>query len=222
MTKATLGLTAAIFVLGLAGTGSAQPCMRLSCSSTQQCSVGTAGGSEGGRCCCNVQCSQHEGTTTCACTTTCQRSCSVQCPGCPCDSLAALRPDEQFHVTSATAKALSEHHLLTKLILSNVTNSYARPVTSMATQGMTNFGEYGDYRYTAVVSATDTFLAVDYIFERVGFGPLPDNVRVEVDPAGNVTVLPLSSAEVALARVKASLACTDLTSATESTVVSQE
>jgi hypothetical protein len=55
---------------------------------------------------------------------------------------------------------------------------FALPVASQTAEGIANYTAGGDYGYRAVITARKDVLTVDYVFERVGFGPLPDNVRV--------------------------------------------
>jgi hypothetical protein len=176
-------------------------CYRLRCPSSQSCQSYAVDSS--GPCCCNVNCQGGPGEVSCSCTTSCSRSCSEACPSCPCGESG----EGGFVYSPAAAERLRSEHPLTALLLANLRSPGTNQVRSTVAEGRASLGGGPELAYRVVLTATEGSVTAEFVFERVGAGPLPENVRVEVDSLGRALTTPLSDEEARRVAARAALVC---------------
>lgn len=177
-------------VAAMASPPALADCYRLRCASSQSCQPYQTQSSN--PCCCQVNCEGGPGGPSCSCTTSCTRSCSESCPGCPCGD----SPSGGFLYVPEAGERLRGEHPLTALLLQNLRSGKTGRVQSTVAEGRASLAAGPDFGYKVVVSATEQSVVVDYVFERIGKGPRPDDVRVEVDRDGRAVVSPLSPEDI--------------------------
>jgi hypothetical protein len=88
-------------------------------------------------------------------------------------------------------------------VLQNLVHPKTGRVGSTVAEGKATLDGGPDLAYKILVRATKESLIIDYVFEQVGNGPLPDNVRVDVDAAGRALVIPLPEADAERVKTQA-------------------
>jgi hypothetical protein len=91
-----------------------------------------------------------------------------------------------FRVTPSARARVAEAHRLSPDILWILSGHLKGEFATVLPEGVASSGG-GDYRYW------EAGVVLDFVFERMGEGPLPDNVGVEIDQEGTTVVVPLSA-----------------------------
>ncbi len=201
-------LMVGLFTVVLSMTGmisgsraSAQQCMRLSCSTSQACQ---ASSSAGGPCCCDVSCQIVGNELKCACVFSCNKACTENCPGCP--GQQGAPGASTFAYTPELHDALVSQHPLAALILTKLSREFEVPIASQVIGGKSNAGVMkGEYSYRGALAADESHLTLDFVYDSVDSGPVPEPIRVEITAQGIVSAAVMSPSQIEAVRSKSSI-----------------
>lgn len=140
----------------------------------------------------------------CACLFSCEKACTANCPGCPCQQAAS--GTSAFVYTPELHDALMSHYPLAALILTKLSRGSEVPVASQVIGGKSNAGVMeGEYSYRATLAADEFHLSLDIVYDSVDSGPVPEPIRVEMSAQGTVSAAVMSPSEIEAVRSRSSI-----------------